>query len=125
MGKFNFSATINAGARSALTHITRIGPFNKLYITGVAVSSEVNTTWRIKFYKKDTGIVTTYANNTFIGDVEITSLSATASTYFEGSVECLIPYWDQDQTNEIHIIAENTGQTNSKVFVNIIFSDAD
>ncbi len=121
----DFSTTIAAGARSAITHIDRIGPFNKLYITGVAVSSEANTNWRIKFYKKDTGIITTYANNTYIGDVEIASLSATASTYFEGSVECSIPYWDEDKTNEIHIIVENIGQLTSKVLVNIIFSDAD
>ncbi len=122
----DFSVTIAAGARSALTNITGIGPFSKIYITGVAAVSEANTDWRIKFYKKDTGIVAAYNTDTYIGDVEIASLSATASSYYEGSVECLIPYWDQDGTYEIHLIAENIGQVNtSKLFLNIMYSEAD
>jgi len=121
----DISTTVAAGARSLIQHIDRIGPFNKLYITGVALVSEANTNWRIKFYKRDTGIVGAYNTDTYIGDVEIASLSATAGAYYEGSVECSIPYWDQDKTNEIHFIAENIGQVTSKVFVNIIFTDAE
>lgn len=121
----DISTTVAAGARSSIQHIDRIGPFNKLYITGVAIVSEANTNWRIKFYKKDTGIVAAYNTDTYIGDVEITSPSATAGSYYEGSVECSIPYWDQDQTNEIHLIAENIGQVTSKVFINIIFTEAE
>ncbi len=121
----DISTTVAAGARSPIAHITRIGPFNKIYITGVALVSEANTNWRIKFYKRDTGIVAAYNTDTYIGDVEVASLSATASTYYEGSVECSIPYWDNDQTNEIHLIAENIGQVTSKVFINILFVDAE
>ena len=121
----DFSTTIAGGARSALTNITNIGPFVKLYIVGIAAISEANTNWRIKFYKKDTGIVAAYNTDTYVGDVEITSLSTTASTYYEGSVECSIPYWDNDGTNEIHLIAENIGQTTSKLFLNIFYSQAD
>ena len=122
----DFSVTIASGARSALTNITSIGPFSKIYIVGIAAISEINTDWRIKFYKKDSGIgVATYNSDTYVGDVEITSLSATASTFYEGSVECSIPYWDADGTNEIHLIAENIGQTTSKLFLNIFYSQAD
>ena len=121
----DFSNTIAGGARSALTNITSIGPFNKIYIVGIAAVSEVNTDWRIKFYKKDTGIGAAYNSDTYVGDVEIASLSATASTYYEGSVECEIPYWDADGTYEIHLIAENIGQTTSKLFLNIFYSEAD
>ncbi len=121
----DFSVTIAGGARSALTNITSIGPFVKLYIVGIAAISEANTDWRIKFYKQDTGIGAAYNSDTYVGDVEIASLSATASTYYEGSVECEIPYWDNDGTNEIHLIAENIGQTTSKLFLNIFYSQAD
>jgi len=121
----DFSVTIAGGARSALTNITSIGPFVKLYIVGIAAISEANTNWRIKFYKKDTGIVAAYNTDTYVGDVEIASLSATASTFYEGSVECAIPYWDADGTNEIHLIVENIGQTTSKLFLNIFYSQAD
>jgi hypothetical protein len=121
----DFSSTIASGARSSLTNITGIGPFNKMFIIGVAIVSEANTNWRIKFYKKDTGIGAAYNTDTYIGDVEITSLSSTAGSYFEGSVECSIPYWDADNSNEIHIIVENIGTLTSKLFINILFSEAD
>jgi hypothetical protein len=121
----DFSTTIAAGARSALTNIPGV-LFNSLCIVGVAVISENNTDWRIKFYKKDTGIVTAYNNDNHIGDVEICSLSATASTYYEGSVESSLFYWDADMTNEIHVIAENIGAVNtSKLFLNILYTEAD
>jgi hypothetical protein len=122
---FDFSTTIAGGARSTLSDITNIGPFVKLYIVGIAAISEANTDWRIKFYKRDTGIGAAYNTDTYVGDVEIASLSSTADTYYEGSVECSIPYWDADGTNEIHLIAENIGQTTSKLFLNIFYSQAD
>jgi hypothetical protein len=121
----DFSTTIAAGARSALTNIPGV-LFNSICIVGAAIVSEANTDWRIKFYKKDTGIVSAYNNDTYIGDLEVTSLSPTASTYFEGSVEAGLFYWDQDMTNEIHVIAENIGQVNtSKLFLNILYTEAD
>jgi len=120
----DISTTVAAGARSALTNITGL-QYNKLNILGVAVVSEVNTNWRIKFYRKDTGIVSAYNNDTYIGDLEIASLSATAGAYFEGSVEANLFYWDADQTNEIHFIAENIGSVTSKVFVSILYAQAD
>lgn len=120
----DFSTTIAAGARSGLTNITGL-QYNKLNILGVAVVSEANTNWRIKFYSKDTGIVSAYNNDTYIGDLEITSLSATAGTYFEGSVESNLFYSDADQTNEIHLISENIGSVTSKVFVSILYAQAD
>lgn len=119
----DFSVTIAAGARSALTNLIVL--YNKLRIIGVAVVSEANTNWRIKFYSKDTGIVSAYNSDTYIGDVEITSLSATAGTYFEGSVESNLFYSDADQTNEIHLIAENIGSVTSKLFVSILYAQAD
>lgn len=120
----DISITVAAGARSALTNITGL-QYNKLKILGVAVVSEANTNWRIKFYSKDTGIVSAYNNDTYIGDLEITSLSATAGSYFEGSVESNLFYWDADQTNEIHFIVENTGSVTSKLFVTISYAQAD
>lgn len=121
----DFSTTIAAGARSTLINITGI-LYNSICIVGVAYISEANTDWRIKFYKRDTGIVTTYATDTYIGDIEIKSPSATASTYYEGSAEANLYYWDADQTNEIHVIAENIGNTNtSKLFLNILYTGAD
>lgn len=121
----DISTTVAAGARSALTNITGV-LYSSINIVGIALISEANTDWRIKFYKRDTGIVTTYITDTYIGDIEITSLSATASTYFEGSAESNLFYWDADQTNEIHVIAENIGQVNtSKLFINILYTEAD
>ncbi len=121
----DFSTTIAAGARSALTNIPGV-LFNSICVVGVAVISEANTDWRIKFYKKDTGIVGAYNSDTYIGDVEIISLSATAGAYYEGSVESALFYWDADMTNEIHVIAENIGQVNtSKLFLNILYTEAD
>lgn len=122
----DFSVTIAAGARSSLTNITGIGPFNKINIVGVAIVSEANTDWRIKFYQNDTGIGAAYNSDTYLGDVEITSLSTTASTYYEGSVESSLYYWDADQTNEIHIILENIGAVNtSKAFLKILYVEAE
>jgi hypothetical protein len=121
----DFSTTIAAGARSSLTNIPGV-LFNSICIVGIAVISEANTDWRIKFYKKDTGIVAAYNSDTYIGDLEITSLSATAGAYFEGSVEASLFYWDADMTNEIHVIAENIGAVNtSKLFLNILYTEAD
>lgn len=121
----DFSTTIAAGARSALTDITGV-LFNSICIVGVAVISEANTDWRIKFYKKDTGIAAAYNSDTYIGDIEVESLSTTAGAYFEGSMESSIFYWDSDMTGEIHVIAENIGQVNtSKLFLNILYTEAD
>ncbi len=120
----DISTTVAAGARSALTNLTGI-LYNKLRIIGVAVVSEVNTNWRIKFYSRDTGIVSAYNSDTYIGDLEIASLSATENAYFEGSVESDLYYWDADNSNEIHIIAENIGSVTSKVFVSILYAQAD
>jgi hypothetical protein len=121
----DFSITIAAGARSALTNIPGV-LFNSICIVGVAVVSEANTDWRIKFYKKDTGIVSAYNSDTYIGDVEVASLSGTAGAYFEGSVEASLFYWDADMTNEIHVIAENIGAVNtSKLVLNILYTEAD
>jgi hypothetical protein len=121
----DFSITIAAGARSALTNIPGV-LFNSICIVGVAVVSEANTDWRIKFYKKDTGIVSAYNSDTYIGDVEVASLSETAGAYFEGSVEASLFYWDADMTNEIHVIAENIGAVNtSKLVLNILYTEAD
>ena len=124
MIKNDFSTTIAAGARSALTNIVNVGPFIKIYIVGIAISSEANTNWRVKFYSKDTGIGATYDLDTYLGDVEIASLSATAGTFYEGSVECAIPYWDYDGTYEIHMILENIGSVTSKALVTILYSEA-
>ncbi len=118
-------ASVAAGARSALTNITGV-LYSSICIVGVAVVSELNTDWRIKFYKRDTGIAAAYNSDTYIGDIEVASLSATTSTYFEGSVESNLYYWDADMTNEIHVIAENIGQANaSKLYLNILYTEAD
>lgn len=124
---YNFSTTIAAGARSALTNITSIGPFNKICIVGISTSSDANTNWRFKFYSKDTGVVTTYSDNTYIGELEVIlpSVNAAASPAYEASVESNLYYWDADNTNEIHIIAENTGSNTSKVLVRILYTEAD
>lgn len=121
----DFSSTINAGARSALVNIPGV-PFNSIRIVGVAAISELNTDWRLKFYKKDTGIAAAYNSDTYIGDLEVVSLSPTEDTYFEGSVEANLHYWDADMTGEIHVIAENIGPVNnSKLFLNILYIEAD
>jgi hypothetical protein len=120
----DFSSTINAGARSVLTNITKI-QYNKINIVGIALISETNTDWRLKLYKQDTGMVAAYNSDTYIGDIEITSPSATTGSYYEGSAEASIFYWDADNSNEIHIIAENIGANNSKLFVNILYTEAD
>jgi len=120
----NFSTTIAAGARSALTDLTGI-LYSKICIVGLAVSSEANTDWRIKFYGKDTGVVTTYATNTYYGELEITNLSANATPSYEGDVEANLYYEDKDLTNEIHLIAENIGSVTSKVFIKIFYVASD
>lgn len=125
---YDFSATINAGSRSALTNITGV-VYNKIGIVGVSVSSEFNTNWRLKFYSKDTGVNTVYNNNTFSGALDITGLSANANTVYEGDVEADLYYEDADSPtgsdHEIHVIVENTGGTNSKVFITIFYVEAD
>ncbi len=120
----DFSTTIPAGSRSLITNIPGV-LYNSICIVGVALISEANTNWRIKFYKKDTGIVNAYNTDTYIGDIEITTLSPTANTYYEGSAESTIYYWDADMTTEIHVIAENIGSVTSKLFLNILYTEAD
>ncbi len=120
----DFSTTIAAGARSALTNLTGI-LYNKICIVGLAISSEANTDWRIKFYRKDTGVVTTYATNTYCGELEITNLSANATPSYEGDVEANLYYEDKDLSNEIHLIAENIGSVTSKVLITISYTASD
>lgn len=118
------STTVNAGARSALQNVTGI-LYNQLKIVGLAVSSEYNTNWRIKFYSKDTGVATVYSDNTYIGELEIVSLSSNANSVYEGDVESDLFYIDSDNTNEIHLIAENIGSTNSRLYLTILYVEAD
>jgi len=122
----DFTTTIAAGGRSALTNLTNI-LYSKIKIIGISVSSEADTNWRFKFYSKDTGVVTDYATNTFIGDIEVInpSVNAAAAPSYEAGVESNLYYWDQDGTNEIHFIAENTGSVTSKVLVRILYAEAD
>jgi len=124
----NFSATINAGARSALTNITAV-VYYKICIVGVAVSSEFNTNWRIKFYRRDTGAGVAYDNNTFSGALEIASLTPNANNIFEGEVEASLFYEDADSptgsAHEIHVIMENMGAVNSKVLLTLYYTEAD
>lgn len=118
------STTVNAGARSAIQNVTGI-LYNQLQIVGLSISSEFNTNWRIKFYSKDTGIVTAYNNNTYIGELQVVSLSPNANSVYEGDVESDLFYIDSDNTNEIHLIAENIGATNSELYITILYVEAD
>lgn len=120
----DFSTTIDAGSRSSLTNLTGI-LYSKICIVGLAVSSEANTDWRIKFYRKDTGVVTSYVTNTYCGELEITNLSANATPSYEGDVEASLYYEDKDLTNEIHLIAENIGSVTSKVLITIFYVASD
>lgn len=121
---YTISTTVNAGARSALQNVTGI-LYNSLRIVGLVISSEYNTNWRIKFYSNDTGVATTYINNTYIGELEIVSLSSNANSVYEGDVESDLYYIDNDNTNEIHLIAENIGSTNSRLQLSILYAEAD
>jgi len=118
------STTVNAGARSSIQNVTGI-LYNRTKITGLAISSEHNTNWRIKFYSKDIGAATVYSNNTYIGELQVVSLSSNANSVYEGDVESDLFYADSDNTNEIHLIAENTGATNSKLYLTILYVEAD
>lgn len=118
------STTVNAASRSALQNVTGI-LYNQLRIVGISVSSEYNTNWRIKFYSKDTGIVTAYSDNTYIGELQIVALSSNANSVYEGDVESDLFYIDSDNTNEIHLIAENIGANNSKLYLTIMYTEAD
>lgn len=123
----DFSATINAGARSSLTNITGV-LYNNIRIVGVSVSSEANTNWRVKFYRNDTGAGTVYNDNSFCGSLDITGLTSNANSIFEGDVEANLFYEDADSPagsmHEIHLIIENTGGSNSKVFLTIFYTGA-
>ena len=124
----DFSGTINAGARSALTNITGV-IYNKICIVGASVSSEFNTNWRIKFYRRDTGAGAAYNSNTLSGILEIASLTSNVNAVFEGNVDASLFYEDADSPtgslHEIHLIMENMGAVNSRVFLTLYYTEAD
>lgn len=121
----DFSVTIAAGARSSDTNITGLKA-NKIKITGLAISSENDTTWRAKFYDKDSFDNTGYNDNTFIGNIEVNALSANANANYEGDTESALFYWDTDRSKELHVILENTGAVNtSKAFVTFLYNKSD
>lgn len=117
---YDFSATINAGARSPDTNITGLYS-NKTKIVGVAISSENDTDWRVKFYSEDTFDGTGYDSNTFIGNVEITILTADATGNYVGDDEMDLYYVDTDTTKELHVILENFGANNSKAYLTVLY----
>ena len=117
---YDFSTTINSGARSPDTNITGLYS-NKIKIVGVAVSSESDTDWRVKFYSQDTFDGAGYDSNTFIGNVEITALSAEATGNYVGDVETDLYYVDSDTSKELHVILENSGANNSKAYLTILY----
>lgn len=114
----DFSVTINAGNRSADTSITGLES-NKIKIIGVAVSSENDTDWRVKFYSSSTFDGTTYADNTFMGNIELYSFSSNAVGAYEADAEAELCI--STSSNTLYVILENFGSNNSKAYLTVCY----
>ena len=114
----DFSVTVNAAARSADTSIAGLIS-NKIKIVGVAITSENDTDWRIKFYSGSTFDGSTYATSAFMGHIELSSLSANAVGAYEGDAEAELCI--ETASNTLYVILENYGSNNSKAFLTFCY----